>query len=214
MRDAWSTIERAHAAQGLDPKLRPGASEAQIADAEGALGVAFPDDLRASMRIHDGQEDEHGVWLWPHAQRLGSLASIVDCWQRDRANFDADDTAGLFAYLDRTGRVHQQHQHPQHIPIVGDGDWMYDRLMLDYVPAGDGVIGQVIARVDIDVVYLSRSFGELVTKTAAGLVDGTITFETGLDVPESVHHGKRGRRIQATEYFGGKVPAKQKPKKM
>jgi cell wall assembly regulator SMI1 len=51
--------------------------------------VKFPADFRASLRVHDGQDNAPRVQLWPFALRLGSLDSLVRCWKDDRKYFDA-----------------------------------------------------------------------------------------------------------------------------
>ncbi len=56
MRDLWQRLEGVFAAQRWPVALRPGASEVEIARVEAALGLPFPDDLRASLRIHDGED--------------------------------------------------------------------------------------------------------------------------------------------------------------
>lgn len=42
-------------------KLRPPATEQEIAAAESELGVRLPDDFRASLKVHDGQDDEPSI---------------------------------------------------------------------------------------------------------------------------------------------------------
>lgn len=64
MRGIWDRIEK-----GLEkhyPSIRksllPGATEAEIAEAEQKMGIRFPDEVRESFRIHDGQKDDaHGL---------------------------------------------------------------------------------------------------------------------------------------------------------
>ena len=56
--EAWATIERVlrDRVPAVAETLRPAASEASIARLSGALGT-LPDDLVASLRIHDGQDN-------------------------------------------------------------------------------------------------------------------------------------------------------------
>ena len=46
-------------------RLRPGASDAELAAYQEAVGVRFPDDLLALWRLHDGQAEdaEETGWL-------------------------------------------------------------------------------------------------------------------------------------------------------
>src|SRR5262249_7311112 len=54
----WQRIEKAlKKAPTISKSLRKGATEEQIAACEATIGVTFPPDLRASYRIHDGQQD-------------------------------------------------------------------------------------------------------------------------------------------------------------
>ena len=57
MRDLWDRIERWLAANVPDmlEGLNPGATTQEIEETEAFLGVSFPDDVRASYLIHNGQ---------------------------------------------------------------------------------------------------------------------------------------------------------------
>ncbi len=69
MESAWARIERwlAESAPEVLDSLQPGATDEQISNTEAALGVTFPEDVRASYRIHDGQS--------PHGP------GFVDAWE-------------------------------------------------------------------------------------------------------------------------------------
>lgn len=59
---AWQRIDlwlATHAPRVFD-QLNPGASEADIAEAEATLGFALPEDFKASYRIHNGG----GAYPW------------------------------------------------------------------------------------------------------------------------------------------------------
>ena len=178
--ESWARLEGWFAAHypTLALKLRPPAAPKQIAAAEKALGVTFPADFRASLLVHDGQDDDPGVRLLPFAQRLGSLASLTRCWKDDRGLFDKAEMATRLEWLDATRRVRQVHLHPAHVPIAGSKYWDYGRLLLDFLPGPDGSAGQLIARDDVDFVYVCAGVGELLARTARGLEDGRISFPT------------------------------------
>lgn len=174
VRKAWAAIERCFERHpGAQLKLRPPATEKSIAAAEHTLGIRFPDDYRESLLVHDGQDDEPNVFLFPVAQRLGSLESLVTCWKDDRKYFDETDPEKRFEWLDDSERVRQVHLHPKQIPIAGSTYWDYGRLLIDYVPGPAGTAGQIIARDDIDLRFIAPSFGVLLSKIATGLEDGT-----------------------------------------
>ena len=172
----WSRIESWFATHRPDLSLglRAPATHAQLDDAELMLGVRFPADFRAAYLEHDGQQDEPQVHVIPYVQRIGSLASLTECWQGDAPYRDDDAMAETRDFLDDGGRVRQVYLHPSHIPFAGSPHWDYDRLCLDYAPGPSGKDGQVIARVDIELVYVAPSLGELLDAIAEGLDDGTI----------------------------------------
>lgn len=164
---AWKAIETWADGKGIDLMLRPGASAKEIADAEKALGVTFPEDFRASLRIHDGQDDDVEIEWLPYALRLGSLESLVECWKDDREGHDPEH-AKLMG-MDKGKRLKLDPSHAGHIPIAGSPYWDYDRLLLDFEPGPNGTSGQVIARFDIETPLVAPSFGALLEQLAAKL---------------------------------------------
>lgn len=162
--ESWARIDewfRAH--PEFQPRLRAPATEEQIAAAESVLGTRFPEDFRASLRIHDGQDDEPDCQWLPVAHRLGSLASLVACWKDDRENYEEEEDA---EGEDR-GRVFAVFDHPAHLPIAGSKYWDYDRLLIDLNPGPKGKSGQIIAREDIELRFVAPSFAHLLADVAA-----------------------------------------------
>ena len=87
MKETWDRIEawlRANASAALG-SLRPGASDLEIADTERFLGVTFPNDLRASYRIHDGTEEGHRLIDGWDLLSLGGMRAIWKIWNEARA---------------------------------------------------------------------------------------------------------------------------------
>ena len=66
--DVWERIEAWYGANDASALLNPGASEAEIADAEAQMGLTFPAELRESLSRHNGSV-EGG---WPY----GTLLSL------------------------------------------------------------------------------------------------------------------------------------------
>ena len=91
MQEAWGRIERwlAGAAPEVLDSLQPGATDEQISNTEAALGVTFPEDVRASYRIHDGQYPD-GPGLMDAWEFL-SLSRIVAEWRIWKDLFDGGD---------------------------------------------------------------------------------------------------------------------------
>ncbi|MBX3198736.1 MAG: SMI1/KNR4 family protein [Labilithrix sp.] len=202
----WARIERwfvEHHPE-LDLELRPGAKEKEIDAAETRLGVTFPADFRASLRVHDGQDDEPRLFLLPFSERLGSLKSMVACSKSDRPSYDARDTEGRFEWLDDSRRVRQVHFHPKHVAFAGRKYWDHGRLMFDFVPGPEGRAGQIIALADVDFVFVCSSFGELLERTASGLEQGAITLEAaGYDYVRLRYGSRRGEEpVTAAAFFG------------
>jgi cell wall assembly regulator SMI1 len=119
---AWARIERWFATHLPDRalRLRPPASEAAIAEAEEQLGRRLPADLRASYRVHDGQDD-HGydvLWL-PHAYRIGSLAAVVAHHRDERAFQGGVVDEERLDWLGPDGCVRQVFWHPGSAGVRG-----------------------------------------------------------------------------------------------
>jgi cell wall assembly regulator SMI1 len=62
-------------------QLRDGASAEAISAAEKSMGMKLPDDIKASYRIHDGQENEPGL-IGGEGWCLLSLQEMVEQWGR------------------------------------------------------------------------------------------------------------------------------------
>lgn len=139
MKALWNRIEAwlaAHVPGGAG-NLNPGATDTEIAATERFLGVAFPDDVRESFRIHDGQAD--GPWLlW--GDDLLSLQRVRDEWTVWKSLLDA----GKFRDFrgDTGGHVVPDWWHPRWIPLTSDGGG--NSYCLDLHPGPNGVSGQVI----------------------------------------------------------------------
>src|SRR5437660_75373 len=79
MRDLWKRLE-AWKAKNVPDMLfrpRPPTTEEAIADAETEMKLTFPADFRASLLVHDGEEDYDGnpnrfEWM-PGCDRLAPL---------------------------------------------------------------------------------------------------------------------------------------------
>lgn len=206
--DDWAFIERWGATHHptLELELRPPSTKKAIAAAEKTLGVRFPDGFRASLLVHDGQEDHPGLPIIPFAMRLGSLVSLTKCWKDDRRYVDEQAMKERFEWLDDSNRVRQVDLHPKQVPIAGSPFWDYGRLLIDFVPGPEGREGQIIARDDINLVFVCDSFEQLVHRTAEGLENGSITVEpTEHDSGLVYWAGKRTKkRVQPWAYFSAR----------
>lgn len=83
MKNVWKRIhawldENAPAGHG---RLRPGASADALQAVEKAMGLKLPADVRASYRVHDGQDDEPGL-IGGEGWRLLPLQDVLASWRK------------------------------------------------------------------------------------------------------------------------------------
>lgn len=82
MKEIWKCIHswlEANAPKGHG-SLRPGASIEAIREAEVAMGLTLPSEVRESYAIHDGQATEPGL-IGGEGWCLFSLRAMVNSWQ-------------------------------------------------------------------------------------------------------------------------------------
>ncbi len=140
MQDAWNRIvawcER-YAPEVL-AGLNPGATDAQIAEAEAHLGVAFPDDLRELYRLHDGQNSDSpsplppGEWL-----SLMRLCGEWDAWEGLRRDGDFDGSESV-----PDAGIQSGWWNAGWIPLTYDGGG--NHYCADLHPTDAGTVGQII----------------------------------------------------------------------
>ena len=159
MKDLWHRLEKClkkPAPAALD-FLNPPATEREIREAEKELGVRFPSDFVASLRVHNGQPEETGQPPHPipfipqeyeqggvYRATFGELAAVSHVlnrtkWFRTAIETDFHSWAADFEYNG---------------PVRRDGNWSWiifvdsgsgDALGLDLNPAKQGQIGQVLS---------------------------------------------------------------------
>src|SRR2546421_31964 len=141
MQTVWKRIEswlNGNAPEILSDLL-PGATGKKLRSTEKILGVEFPDDVKSSYRIHDGQQGQSsplmGEW------QLLSLEDMVSQWKImkdlvDAGKFDNVTSAPV-------GPVRADWWNLKWIPIAYNGAG--DFYCLDLNPAPKGSIGQIIS---------------------------------------------------------------------
>ena len=193
---AWNNVVTALGTHAGSLGLRPGASDADIAAAEAALGVALPDDYKAWLRLHDGQDHvQNGIDWLPASGRLLPLAVTLERWRDEQEWVDPNDEGFKYGQDDR--RIRCVIRHPKRIVIAGnlwgDGDNTY----LDLVPGTDGVVGQVIVAVtECDFLVVANSFLDFLQRWSAAFGSGklTVTGEHGfprVDLARKEHPADR-----------------------
>lgn len=172
--NAWFT------SRNLDLCWRPGASEAQIVAFEQVIGRRLPDDYRAFLALHDGQEDTVKVNWLPCAGRLGSIASIITEYRNSYAEPEPDADAPSYDTFSVEDTVRAVIFHPGRVPIGGMPGYEGRNMHLDFIPGERGEPGQVVTRhTDEDFTCLGDSFLTFLERTADLLDNGAVVWDTG-----------------------------------
>lgn len=141
MKLLWGRLEKwleINAPDVLDD-LNGGASESEILELETALGIKLPEDLKESLRIHNGQTgDSHGLiagWEFLSTQRILDEWSVwKDLYAKDSfINLDVKAQEGV-------ANIWWQ---PAWIPLTFNG--CGDHHCLDLAPNDEGKNGQIIS---------------------------------------------------------------------
>jgi cell wall assembly regulator SMI1 len=187
MQDLWTRLERFLAAQQWPVTLRPGASETEIAGGETALGLCFPDDFRASLQIHDGEDWQQGIRWLDNAMLLLPIAEILAEWGTQQTYYAQWGEAYADDYQDE-GRIRNVVYHPPRIPIAeSDADvWLW----LDLTPGPTGVAGQVITNVtECEFIVLAPTFHAFLARYLELLETGVYVYEAeayGYVIPQNL----------------------------
>lgn len=137
MKDLWKRFEKWHRdhAPHLLEGLRPGASPESVEEAQGEMGVLFPEDLKESLLVHDGGAGVIGSYDLLSLDRM-----VKDHAMHCRIAADGiDEDEGK---TDETGSVRLVWWDRGWIPIVTD--FGGDGYCVDTHPAPKGRRGQVI----------------------------------------------------------------------
>jgi cell wall assembly regulator SMI1 len=123
--------------------FQPGATEEELQAAETALGVVFPEDVKASYHIHNGK-----MFLGDPDQRLRRLCSlqeIVHTWERMKKYAHGENVKRADDWLTWDGqpiRVRVETWNVNWIPLLEGSDG--DVFCLDLAPTPHGQMGQII----------------------------------------------------------------------
>jgi cell wall assembly regulator SMI1 len=144
MREIWLQIDSwlASNAPVVLASLQPGADDGAIRDAESLLGVSFPNNVRESYRIHDGQRAERVSHpLLDDGWELLSLQGMVAHWKSWASALDK----GVFqnAAARPQPPIQGNWWHPAWIPVATCHTG--SNICLDLAPSEKGHYGQLIA---------------------------------------------------------------------
>ncbi len=137
MQQIWARLEawlQANAPEMLE-MLQPGALDEQIVATERALGIQFPDVVRQSYRIHNGQTD-YGYGLI-NGRELLSLERIQQEWEVWYELLTGGEFADIASEPD--AGVRSDWWNACWIPLTYDGAGNHD--CLDLAPGEGGTVG-------------------------------------------------------------------------
>jgi cell wall assembly regulator SMI1 len=166
--DAWLEVN----APKVFSTLQPGASDSQIQAVENALSIQFPEDVKASYRINNGQSgSDYG--LIPESQEFLSLERIQDEWAVWKGLLDEGSLEGG---SDPDQGIRADWYNAKWIPLTSDG--CGDNYCLDLAPAEGGTAGQIIKMIHDDAYrgFLAPSFRSWLEDYAAKLESGEYVF--------------------------------------
>ena len=179
MRDIWQRIDKwlgVNAPQVLDT-LQPGASEEEIRETEKSLSVEFPDDMKDSYRIHNGQSSGNGGFI--KGLEFLSLARVREEWAIWKELLDSGDFEGYESEPDK--KVRPDWWNPKWIPLTSD--WGGNHECLDLAPTQEGVVGQIISmwHDDAERLVIANSFRGWLEQFANDLEAGRYTLSEEYD---------------------------------
>ena len=117
--------------------LNEGASEKQISQLESLIGLKLPEEVRASLKRHDGQKS-NVISVWGGLELL-SCEGIAHNWQINKELL-SEETGWEDGEVEEG--VKQQWWNPRWIPWLDNGRG--DLTCIDMDPATEGSKGQII----------------------------------------------------------------------
>jgi cell wall assembly regulator SMI1 len=165
-------------------KLGAGALDKDISDLESLMGMALPNDVRESYRLHNGTTDLGGIFSYGYY--LLAIKEISKTWQEFARGIKKGIFDGMNDLIEVKGPIKKNWWNLKWIPITGSGGG--DFRCIDMDPSDTGHIGQIIyfnheagpKRVE------ASSWTEYLSDFADGLTNGKFTFNTeGTLVPKT-----------------------------
>lgn len=200
--DLWTRLEAWYGGHGVTLRLRPPATEAQLAEAERAMGLALPEDFRASLRVHDGQEAAADVVPWcPATGPLASLERIVGQHRELQALAAPVPDPPPLDLLDHFVNVLY---HPARIPVAGTPWFDGDNTYLDLAPGPAGTSGQLVTTTsECDFALLDLGFGRFLERYVGMLERGELVWRDGAVAPrDGAFRGHPADALARVSYLG------------
>jgi cell wall assembly regulator SMI1 len=189
----WSRLDAIAKPFGKTLRLRAGASEEAIAAAEATMKLAIPPDLRAALKLHDGQDDSEydACFPWmPGCSPLRSLREIVARWEEEVALAEADTGEAAEDPRLRVGLWL-----PKRIPIAGTQWWDGDNTYVDLAPGPKGSVGQLISfSSECDIEVLGTSFHDALAAYVGALESRAWLYDPHTNDAVPAAHGDPANR--------------------
>jgi cell wall assembly regulator SMI1 len=196
MDEIWDRLEtylKQHAQKMFDG-LAPGAEETEIANFEATVGYQLPDDVRQSLRRHNGQRYEDGYViggsLIPDCWALQSIGGMLGEWEEHRANSE-----------DLGDQRDPEVGNPGVKPLFLNAAWIPfacdvggNSLCIDLDPDEGGTSGQIIEfdHEGDSPTRFAANFRSLLTSLIEGLETGIYVYD------ENPHYGGFRLRSETT----------------
>jgi cell wall assembly regulator SMI1 len=178
MQSIWTKIESwlGENAPHILNTLQPGATETEISELEARLSICFPEEVRASYRIHNGQSDEDGSFSsFLYRYELLPLESIYRAWEINQ-EINQQMQIRMAHEEDIDGQTSGDALNPLWIPLATDISG--DHYCLDLSPDPKDGLGQII-KLDYEqdaYPVMSPSFHMWMGQFADALESGEYVF--------------------------------------
>lgn len=167
IQNIWNDIKEWYTenASSLLENLKDGVSAQELSEVEERVGLALPDDYKASLRVHNGD-------VYIHDYNYLSLDKVLDRWLRMTQKSEEGAFEGREVFEAGGGIIQNTWWHRGWIPFAEDGGG--NLICIDMAPDADGVVGQILnmERQSGPVVSEYTSFLEWLEHYKDDLYDG------------------------------------------
>jgi cell wall assembly regulator SMI1 len=155
--------------------IAPPASAADVAELQAAIGRVLPNDLAASLRIHNGQVDPTRLWVFTDGGRLLDCRGIAEMW-RMTESINREES-GRSPPVPESDYVPPLWWKSSLIPFTFDD--VGDMLCTDTDPQLGRARGHVVMHVHNDGLTrpLARNFSEWLASVADKLEAGALVVD-------------------------------------
>lgn len=160
--------------------LNQPATTSEIASLENKLGVELPEQLQAMYLEHNGQKDEINTGLF-YGLNFLPLDRVYEEWRSWAEIIDSQGENGMkelsmFSTSHVPGFIKAAYANKKWVPFAHD--WAGNYLGLDFDPAENGTVGQVInfGRDEDEKFVIAKSFSEFMQWYTAELESGNYSI--------------------------------------